>query len=240
MKFKDKLKSEPLKESYSKGELLTKEYLVASENKIEIYYAPFDYINMDASIIIVGITPGWSQMEKSFKTIIRELQMNKSFSSGLKKVKSESSFAGSMRNNLIKMLNELELNEKLNINSTNELFDLDNNILHSTSAIKYPVFNNGKNYTGSSPSALKSKMLWEQIEKYFIPEINNFKNKLIIPLGKSVNEILLKLHSENKLNDNFILNGFPHPSGANGHRAKQFELNKESMKGIIEKWKNYS
>ena len=50
-------------------------------------------------------------------------------------------------------------------------------------------------------------------------------------------EILLKIQSENKLNGNFILNGFPHPSGANGHRAKQFETNKESMKEIIKEWK---
>ena len=102
------------------------------------------------------------------------------------------------------------------------------------------MFNNGKNYTGSSPSPLKSEILWQQIEKSFIPEINKFNGKLIIPLGKSVNEVLSKIQSENNLNNNFILNGFPHPSGANGHRAKQFENNKEEMKSIIEEWKNYS
>ena len=52
-----------------------------------------------------------------------------------------------------------------------------------------------------------------------------------------MSEILLKIQYENKLNDNFILNGFPHPSRANGHRAKQFESNKESMKEIIKEWK---
>ena len=66
------------------------------------------------------------------------------------------------------------------------------------------------------------------------------KEKLIIPLGKSVNEVLSKIQSENNLNNNFILNGFPHPSGANGHRAKQFENNKKEMQSIIKKWKNYS
>ena len=237
MKFEKEIRNEILKDSYTKEDLIKEKYLVSKEGEIEIYYAPFDYINLDASIIIVGITPGWSQMEKSFKTIIKELTKNNNFSLGLKKVKSECSFAGSMRNNLIKMLDDLEVDRKLNIESTNELFEIENSFLHSTSVIKYPVFNNGKNYTGSTPSPLKSKILWEQIEKLFIPEINKFKGKLIIPLGKSVNEILLKIQSDNKLNDNFILNGFPHPSGANGHRAKQFELNKESMKEIITKWK---
>jgi hypothetical protein len=239
MKFEKEIRNEIQKDFYTKEDLMKEKYLVSSEGEIEIYYAPFDYINVKASLVIVGITPGWSQMEKSFKTIIKELSKIDDFSMALKKVKSESSFAGSMRNNLIKMLDELELDKKLNIESTSELFAIENDLLHSTSAIKYPVFNNGKNYTGCSPSPIKSKILWEQIEKSFIPEINKFKGKLIIPLGKSVNEILLKIQSNNKLNDNFILNGFPHPSGANGHRAKQFEKNKEDMKRIIEKWNNY-
>tara|TARA_B110000114_G_scaffold15994_1_gene15517 strand:+ start:256 stop:999 length:744 start_codon:yes stop_codon:yes gene_type:complete len=240
MRFEKEIRSEILKDSYRKEDLMKEKYLVNSQGNIEIYYAPFDYINVNASIIIVGITPGWSQMEKSFKTVIKELTKNNDFSSAIEKVKSECSFAGSMRNNLIKMLDELELEKQLNIQSTSELFDVENNYLHSTSVIKYPVFNNGKNYTGSSPSPLKSEILWEQIEKSFIPEINKFKGKLIIPLGKSVNEVLSKIQSENKLNENFILNGFPHPSGANGHRAKQFDNNKENMKDIIEKWNIYN
>ena len=237
MKFEKEIRNETLKDSYTKEDLMKEKYLVSKEGEIEIYYAPFDYINLDASIIIVGITPGWTQMEKSFKTIINELTKNNDFSLALKKVKSECSFAGSMRSNLIKMLDDLELDKKLNIHSTSELFKIENSFLHSTSVIKYPVFNNGKNYTGSAPSPQKSEVLWEQIEKLFIPEIKEFKGKLIIPLGKSVSEILLKIQSKNKLNDNFILNGFPHPSGANGHRAKQFESNKESMKEIIKEWK---
>ncbi|QXP67692.1 uracil-DNA glycosylase family protein [Polaribacter sp. AHE13PA] len=237
MKFEKEIRNEILKVSYTKEDLIKEKYLVSKEGKIEIYYAPFDYINLNASIIIVGITPGWSQMEKSFKTVIKELKENNDFSLALKKVKSECSFAGSMRNNLIKMLDDLELDKKLNIKSTSELFEIENSFLHSTSIIKYPVFNNGKNYTGSAPSPLKSEILWKQIEKLFIPEISEFKGKLIIPLGKSVSEILLKIQSENKLNGNFILNGFPHPSGANGHRAKQFETNKESMKETIKEWK---
>jgi len=50
----------------------------------------------------------------------------------------------------------------------------------------------------------------------------------------------MKYFQKYNLNNNFILNGFPHPSGANGHRAKQFENNKKEMQSIIKKWKNYS
>ena len=112
MKFEKEIRNETLKDSYTKEDLMKEKYLVSKEGEIEIYYAPFDYINLDASIIIVGITPGWTQMEKSFKTIINELTKNNDFSLALKKVKSECSYAGSIRSNLIKMLDDLELDKK--------------------------------------------------------------------------------------------------------------------------------
>ena len=142
MKFEKEIRNETLKDSYTKEDLMKEKYLISKKGEIEIYSAPFDYINLDASIIIVGITPGWSQMEKSFKTIINELTKNNDFLLALKKVKSECSFAESMRSNLIKMLDDLELDKKLNIHSTSELFKIENSFLHSTSVIKYPVFNN--------------------------------------------------------------------------------------------------
>ena len=74
------------------------------------------------------------------------------------------------------------------------------------------------------------------LRKQYCQEINNFENKLIIPLGKNVNDVLVKLKAENKIKSNLILEGFPHPSGANGHRATQFNLNKIAMKKDIEKW----
>ena len=38
--------------------IVNKEFLIEKDGNIEIYYAPFDYINSKAKIAIVGITPG--------------------------------------------------------------------------------------------------------------------------------------------------------------------------------------
>ncbi|SIR23499.1 hypothetical protein SAMN05421545_2843 [Pontibacter lucknowensis] len=236
MNFVEKLRAEAIKDIYAKVDLMKQEYLIASENNLIVYYAPFDYINKDASVVIVGITPGWTQMEKSFRTAIEELNKGTTLDEAFRKVKSESSFAGSMRFNLINMLDELGLQYKLSLNSTAELFDIDNDLLHSTSALRYPVFNNGKNYTGSLPSPLKSQLLWSQIEANLIPEMNHFTNSLVIPLGKNVDDVFTMLKVTGKLNNNSVLTGFPHPSGANGHRAKQFEMNKAQMKEAIANW----
>ena len=234
--YYSKLERESLRSNYSKNDLLNENYLLDSFKSLKIYYAPFDFVNKNASVIIVGITPGWTQMQESFKIALGEIKKLNSETDVLKKVKSQSSFSGSMRVNLIKMLDELELNKKLNLPTCEDLFSIDSELLHSTSVLRYPVFKDNKNYTGSSPSPIKSQFLWNMIEKMLVPELNNFENKLIIPLGKNVNDVLVKLKAENKIKSNLILEGFPHPSGANGHRATQFNLNKIAMKKDIEKW----
>jgi hypothetical protein len=238
MNYLEKIKAEPRRSTYAKEDLLKPDYLIGASGNLEVYYAPFDYINKNATVVIVGITPGWTQMERAFATAITALYDGESYDEASRRAKSGASFAGSMRTNLVKMLDELGLHHKLNIGSTTELFDLDNDLLHATSALRYPVFVANKNYTGSTPRALKSSILWEQIEMQLVPELNKFKDALVIPLGKNVNDILFELKSTGKISNDTILSGFPHPSGANGHRAKQFEINKIQMTNKIKKWKN--
>ena len=67
---------------------------------------------------------------------------------------------------------------------------------------------------------------------YFISEfknLNNPENILLIPLGKAVEEVLIKLREDGVIKENQILVGFPHPSGANVNRLVQFEKNKDNM-----------
>ena len=74
------------------------------------------------------------------------------------------------------------------------------------------------------------------VEQYFYPEAQYFNNALIIPLGKSVDDILKDMCNRNILNHTNILFGFPHTSGANGHRRKQFEENKMKLLSIVEQY----
>lgn len=124
--------------------LLSEQFLLDRDEKkkIEIYYAPFEHINEDAKVVIVGITPGLHQMKKSFSTVQnvnRQLTDDKI----LHEVKKNSSFEGPMRKNLIKMLDELQLQNYLGLSSTSELFDTASHLVHTTSVITYPVFYNG-------------------------------------------------------------------------------------------------
>ena len=207
----------------NKSKIISNKFLVNKEGKIKIYYAPFDYINPKAKIMIVGITPGLQQMLQSFE-VIKE-------GKSLKKVKDLSSFKGSMRTTLIKYLDKLKINKKLKIKSCASLFNKDSKYLHTTSLVKYPVFDKGKNYSGAN--ILKKKILLDFIEKNFLKELKTFKKSIIVPLGNTVSSTIEYLNSKYNLKLSCFLEGFPHPSGANARKNIQFKKNKKNMQLIL-------
>jgi len=202
-----------------KKNVVSKDFLVNKDGNIEIYFAPFDYINSKAKIVIVGITPGLQQMIQSFQVI----KDGKS----LKEVKDLSSFKGSMRTTLIKYMDELKISKILKIKSCESLFNLDSKYLHTTSLVKYPVFDKGKNYSGAN--ILKKKILLDFIEKNFLEELKTLKKSIIVPLGNTVSSTIEYLNSKYNLKLECFLKGFPHPSGANARKNIQFKENKISM-----------
>ena len=203
----------------NKSTIINKSFLIKKYNNIKIYYAPFDFINSKAKIVIVGITPGLQQMLQSYEVI----NQGKSF----KEVKDLSSFKGSMRTGLIKYLDELEINTILKIKSCETLFNKNSKYLHTTSLVKYPVFDKGKNYSGTN--ILKKKMLLDFIEKNFLKELKILKKTIIIPLGNTVSSTIEYLNNKYDLKLACFLKGFPHPSGANARKNIQFKENKTSM-----------
>ena len=207
----------------NKSTITNKNFLIKREDNIEIYYAPFDYINPKAKIMIVGITPGLQQMLQSFEAV------NEGRS--LKEVKDLSSFKGSMRTTLIKYLDSLKINKKLKIKSCESLFNKNSKYLHSTSLIKYPVFDKGRNYSGSG--LLKKKILLDFLEEHFVKELKKLDKTIIVPLGNTVSSTIDYLNNEFKLNLKCFLKGFPHPSGLNVRKDIQFRENKVRMLKLL-------
>lgn len=223
--------------NFEKEDILNKKFELFSNVNMKIYYAPHnETINKEAKIFIVGITPGWTQTSIAYKTANEGLAKKLDYATIKKNCKRNSRFAGSMRKNLIEMLDSLNLNKKLHLVSCLELFENKDILLHTTSMIPYPIFIKNKNYTGSNPKILDDEILTSYLRKYFYKEVEKLPNVLIIPLGKAVEEILELMIAENLIRREQCLLGFPHPSGANGHRKKQFEENKENLLKIIDEY----
>ena len=230
--YKEKIMKLQLKDKYTKEELLIQDFLVDSENSIEIYYAPQnEYLNPKAKIFIIGITPGFQQMSTAIATARKEFELGSDIKEIQYKCKVAGRFSGVIRKNIISMLDEITLNKALNIDSCSELFNKKDYLLH-------PVFVKKQNYSGHTPKLIKSEFLMKYIYENFIDEFNsldNSKDILLIPLGRAVEEVLLELASKELIKVGQILNNFPHPSGANVNRITQLKENKENMINFINK-----
>lgn len=222
----------------NKQTLLTNSFLLDEEYNLHMYYAPHnEYINTEAKIIIIGITPGWNQMKTAYSRLVKSINEGEDLEKMLKSAKIAASFSGTMRKNLIVMLDKIGLAEALNIDSSSQLFSTYRPYLHTTSIIKYPVFYQGKNYTGHTPTIDQSKLLKRYAYEVFPNELAQITEPaLVIPLGKATENVIRTVQSKNE--QHTYLYGFPHPSGANGHREKQFKQNQKQLENKIEIWRN--
>lgn len=199
---------------------------IAKNGDVEVYYSPFDYVNISAKIVLVGITPGKTQLLNALLSINRCFQQGYTPEEALKIAKKEGAFSGKLRENLVKLLDCIGINKKLNIISASSLFDEDSHLIHTTSILRQPVFVKGKDYSGSTPDMLKHPLMQEQIELYLKEEIRQLPNAIYIPLGNKVAKVFEALVKEGLLNEKQVLAGLPHPSGANSGRIAYFLGNK--------------
>lgn len=231
--YEEVIKKLPLKDKYTKDELLINDLLIERQKNIEIYYAPHnEHINPEAKVFIVGITPGFFQMSTAIAEARKGFENGDSIEEIQYECKKAGRFSGVIRKNIITMLNDLEFDKILKINDCSELFDEKDYLLHTVSLIPYPVFVKGSNYSGHTPKLLTTDFLMKYVYENFLDEfkmLNNSHEVILIPLGRAVEDALLKLAEEGLIDEKIILKGFPHPSGANVNRITQFNVNKDDM-----------
>ena len=234
--FVDRIRHLPQAARYSHIDLLTDDFLVASDGNLAIYYAPFDWINTSARLVVVGITPGWGQMQESFQAFKTALDEGLSVDQAFEAAKKQASFAGSMRRNLVSMLSDLGVPSLLGIKAATSIFTDRADLIHSTSAIRYPVFVDGNNYSGHRPTIDKSNVLRRFVVELLRPELAALESALVIPLRGAVEIALRMLIDLGDLDERRVLFGFPHPSGSNGHRGRQFAERKADLEHKAAVW----
>ncbi|MDA1381997.1 hypothetical protein PCI56_26235 [Plesiomonas shigelloides subsp. oncorhynchi] len=135
-------------------------------------------------------------MSQAFVTAHRGLVAAKPLATIQYECKVAARFSGSMRTNIINMLDSLHLNQAFGLASCAALFDEQDHWLHTVSLIPYPVFVKGTNYTGHTPKLGKTPLLMNYARHTFAHEFGQLQHKehvLLIPLGKAVEEVLQQL-----------------------------------------------
>lgn len=197
------------------------ELLLAQSGDVSVFYSPFDHVRYTAKVAIVGITPGAQQSANALAAAHSALKRGDSLKDALRQAKDTASFSGAMRSNLVAMLDHVGVAKWLDISSTASLWGADLHLAHFTSVLRYPVFVGGKDYGGSSPDMLTHPLLRQQIDSWFGEELRQLSDVLWVPLGDKVARALSAAAERSKTKPR-VLEGLPHPSGANAERIAYF------------------
>lgn len=193
---------------------------MAEDRHLSMYYAPFDHVQHTARIVVVGITPGRQQALEAIGVARRLIHDGADTISILSKAKATASFAGPMRQNLISLLDSVGLPHRLGIRSSAELWGPRNDLVHFTSALRYPVFEENKNFGGSG--LVRSRFLLGQVDSWFASEVQELSGALFLPLGAASLSACGYLLGKGIMREEQVLRGLPHPSGANAERIAYF------------------
>jgi hypothetical protein len=139
----------------------------------------------------------------------------------LRLAKLTGSFSGAMRANLVSMLDHVGVASLLGLPTCASLFDPARERVHFTSALRYPVFVKGTNYNGS-PDMLRTPVLTSLIDTCLLEEADRLQKAIWLPLGSQPTRALDHLCSRGVLRRSQILDGLPHPSGADAERIAYF------------------
>jgi hypothetical protein len=191
------------------------------DGDLECWYTPFEHVNTTARIVLVGITPGQTQLLNGLREARAQLSCGSSVTEALAAAKQVGAFSGNLRQHLVALLDHVGFGTWLGLHSTLDLFGSARALLHTTSALRHAVFYKGKNYNGT-PDMLRHPVLRRHLLDHFAVEAANLPDAIFVPLGDKVAAALDFLAGEGVLSRAQIFAGLPHPSPANIERIQFF------------------
>ncbi len=147
----------------------------------------------------------------------------------------EAAFDGAMRSNMFKWFDWVGISEHFGLEDKDSLF-VDPRFskrVYIASLIYDTVSYNGRNWSGT-PKPWSHELLYAAMEKNFERLASLKKGCLIIPFGDVVSKAISDFSDLNQ--HHFVLHGFPHPSGANGHRNIKWEESKHRIQSVFRQY----
>ena len=171
------------------------DYIIAQENDYSVYYVPFERVNSDARLVLVGIRPGPTQA-KCARTRARQLIRDRSEDlKALREIKRSCAFLG-MR----ARINQIP-----------------------TSLVPNAAFKAGKYFNGPFEAILNVAILRRQFEENFLPSVARVnKRALYVGMGPVVDEALGWCADRGVIKAEQVLGYFPHASASSGSQFNYF------------------
>lgn len=185
---------------------------------LTIYYAPFEAVNPRARLVLVGITPGPTQMVNACMAARSVLQNGGRHEEAILAGKSTGAFSGEpLRSNLLRQLRHWGVHEWLQIDDVEDLFGSSRHLMQTTSLIRYPTFVGEKPYAGT-PDMLRHPLLRRYLDEFFVQEVRQLPDAVFVSLGATVQRVLEALVAEGVIPRERVITGMQHPSGQSTYR----------------------
>lgn len=199
------------------------------QGKFGQFYAPFDWVNEDADVVLIGITPGRAQAKAALKSLRGALRRGLTAPDAARVAKQAASFDGDMREIAAQLMNRFMFPKLFGLRDTAELFGSASHRAHYTSLLRYPVLHwqtkkkKGQEITGwfdysGGDSAFSVEMLRRSIDQHFEPEIAQFKHAWLVPFGPVPAMALESMVARGLVDPDRVLPGVNHPSGTQWNR----------------------
>lgn len=223
---------------YGKSGVGRAEFELGRQDKNSLRYIPFEHINRDAKIVIVGITPGPTQLGLAYETAQSLLKAGRPADEVLREAKKHGGFGGpKVKPNLLKLLKHFSFDRILGVSQIESLWGSNARLMHTTSVVPHAAFTVKKGR--ETPFADDFEDVWscdlfrECFLDCFVPslaEINS--NAMYIGLGRCPEQALAWCVAHGLLREEQVLGAFCHPSTNGGSTVKYFlrEVRREDLK----------
>lgn len=187
------------------------------EGDYRAFFAPFDWINDEADIVIVGVTPGKQQALEALLSFRAALAGGASLDEAAHRAKSAASFKGGMRTLGARLMDHFDLHRLFGLTSTLDLFGSAAHRAHYTSALRLS-------------SAEEIRQLCRRQAHYSPPlhaaydrgescgRLAMLPKAWLVPFGPNALRALEHLAAIGHLDGDRILGGLLHPGGQQWNR----------------------
>ena len=197
-------------------------FLLGAEKDTKVFYVPFEQINHQAKLVLVGITPGPTQMDASYRIAGTALRSALPAEIVLRKAKQAAAFDG-MRPRINEMLDHFQIPRKLGLGSATSLWGSNFDSFHPTSIVPNAAFKADKYFNGPFKEVITNSLLRREFEDGFVASLTKFTGMpFFVAMGPVVDEAIKWCIARGMIAPNQYLGYLPHPSGNAGSQFSYF------------------
>lgn len=208
--------------------------LIAHEGDAQLFFVPFEHVNRHARLVLVGISPGPTQVRKAYRDLPGLLRGDMALDAVSAELKRRYAFDG-MREKIAAVLNweVLRLAEKIGAESGSSIWGADFPLIQPTSLIPQSAYLRGRYVNAPFDELMDVPVFRKCFEEGFAAQLRVMSGRaLFLAFGPTPWAALKHCVDRGLIKDEQLLGYTPHPSNSAGNQFSVFlgTLQPEALK----------